>query len=150
GSGDRVFLGRGVVDARALDGLGANVARGREHAERGLRRGRDGQRGGEKQDAHAQTLADFPAICGDNTQVPFDPQPALTGRLLHLRPMRRDDFDALYAVASDPLIWAQHPASDRYKPDVFRAFFDQGLASGGALVATDATDGRMIGSSRYF
>ncbi|MEP6550939.1 MAG: GNAT family N-acetyltransferase, partial [Gemmatimonadales bacterium] len=81
--------------------------------------------------------------------MPFDLQPTLYGELLDLRPLRTEDFDALFAVASDPLIWEQHPASDRYKPEIFRAFFDEGLASGGALVATDKKDGRVVGSSRF-
>lgn len=79
----------------------------------------------------------------------FDLQPTLQGELLDLRPLRAEDFDSLFAVASDPLIWEQHPANDRYKPEVFRAFFDEGLASGGALIATDKKDGRVIGSSRF-
>jgi len=79
----------------------------------------------------------------------FDLQPTLRGELVELRPLRSEDFEALYAVASDPLIWAQHPASDRYKPDVFREFFDRALASGGAFAVYDAATGRMIGSSRY-
>ena len=79
----------------------------------------------------------------------FDLQPTLHGELLDLRPLRAQDFDSLFAVASDPLIWEQHPANDRYKPEVFRAFFDEGLASGGALIATDKKDGRVIGSSRF-
>jgi RimJ/RimL family protein N-acetyltransferase len=52
-------------------------------------------------------------------------------------------------VAADPLIWEQHPATDRYKPDVFRNFFDEAMASGGALIATDAKNGHVIGGSRY-
>jgi RimJ/RimL family protein N-acetyltransferase len=80
----------------------------------------------------------------------LDLQPHLTGQLLELRPLRWDDFDALYTVARDPLIWEQHPASDRWKPDVFQAFFDEAMASGGALVAVDRATGRVIGSSRYF
>ncbi len=80
----------------------------------------------------------------------FDFQPTLAGQLLSLRPLRADDFDALFAVGSDPLIWEQHPASDRYKPEVFRTFFGEGLTSGGALIATDTKDGRVIGSSRFF
>ena len=67
-----------------------------------------------------------------------------------LRPLRAEDFQDLYAVASDPLIWAQHPVSDRYKPDVFAAFFREALESGGALIAIDTADGRVIGSSRYY
>ena len=67
-----------------------------------------------------------------------------------LKPLRAEDFQDLYAVASDPLIWAQHPASDRYKPDVFAAFFQEALGSGGALIAIDKADGRVVGSSRYY
>jgi N-acetyltransferase len=81
--------------------------------------------------------------------MPFDLQPTLTGTLVLLRPLRRGDYDGLYAVAADPLIWQQHPASDRYKAEVFEAFFAEGLASGGALVAVDRADGRAIGSSRF-
>jgi N-acetyltransferase len=40
--------------------------------------------------------------------------------LLHVRPLRSDDFDPLFAVAAEPLIWEQQPATDRYKPEVFR------------------------------
>ena len=82
--------------------------------------------------------------------MPFDLQPHLTGELLALRPLVPADFDALFAVASDPLIWEQHPDSDRYQPEVFRAFFRGAMESGGALVAIDRADGRVIGSSRYF
>ena len=79
----------------------------------------------------------------------FDLQPCLTGDLLELRPLRPDDFPALYAVAADPLIWEQHPSSDRYRRDVFEQFFRDAIESGGALVAIDRRDGRVIGSSRF-
>ncbi len=79
----------------------------------------------------------------------FDAQPVLTGALLTLRPLRADDWDALYAVASDPLIWEQHPDRDRYQEEVFREFFRVAMASGGALAAVDRADGRVVGSSRY-
>jgi N-acetyltransferase len=78
-----------------------------------------------------------------------DLQPTLTGELLELRPLRPADFDDLYAVASDPLIWEQHPSKDRYRADVFGEFFREALESGGALIATDSSDGRVIGSSRF-
>jgi RimJ/RimL family protein N-acetyltransferase len=81
--------------------------------------------------------------------VPFDLQPHLAGERLALRPLVPADFDALYAAARDPLIWEQHPESDRWQEDVFRTYFDGGLASGGALVAVDRASGRVIGSSRY-
>ena len=81
--------------------------------------------------------------------MPFDLQPTLQGELLALRPLRPEDFPALYAVASDPLIWEQHPAWDRYKEEVFREFFREAMESGGAFIAIDSTDGRVIGSSRF-
>jgi N-acetyltransferase len=81
--------------------------------------------------------------------MPFDLQPTLQGELLALRPLRTEDFPALYAVASDPLIWEQHPAWDRYKEEVFREFFREAMESGGAFIAIDSTDGRVIGSSRF-
>jgi len=52
-------------------------------------------------------------------------------------------------VAADPLIWEQHPAKDRYQQEQFRLFFREALESGGALVAIDTKDGRVIGSSRF-
>ena len=81
--------------------------------------------------------------------MPFDSQPVLRGELLELRPLGAEDFASLYAVASDPLIWEQHPNSDRYKEEVFREFFRGALESGGALVASDLRDGRVVGSSRF-
>lgn len=79
----------------------------------------------------------------------FDLQPILKGKLLELRPLRPDDYAALYAVASDSLIWEQHPARDRYTEEVFKEFFQKGLDSGGALIALDRKDGKVIGSSRF-
>lgn len=81
--------------------------------------------------------------------TPPNLQPVLRGQLLNLRPLRSGDFDALFAVAADPLIWEQHPARDRYQPEVFRGFFDEAMASRGALIATDARDDKVIGGSRY-
>lgn len=79
----------------------------------------------------------------------FDFQPTLEGELVRLRPLRPEDEDDVFAVASDPLIWEQHPAHDRYQPNVFRNFFRDALASRGALIALDGQDGRIIGSSRF-
>lgn len=79
----------------------------------------------------------------------LDRQPVLEGEHLRLRPLHPDDWDALFAVASDPLIWQQHPAHDRWQEPVFRAFFDDALANRGALVALDAETGAVIGSSRF-
>lgn len=79
----------------------------------------------------------------------LDRQPHLSGDLLELRPITAGDFEALYAVASDPLVWEQHPSKDRSERDVFRAWFDDAMDSGGTLVVLDRSDGSVIGSSRY-
>ena len=79
----------------------------------------------------------------------FDLQPVLSGELLELRPLRTADFDELFAVARDPFIWEQHPNHDRYQEEQFRIFFREALASGGALVATETHERRIIGSSRF-
>jgi RimJ/RimL family protein N-acetyltransferase len=81
--------------------------------------------------------------------MPFDLQPVLKGALLELRPLRPDDFNDLYGVASDPLIWEQHPAHDRYRKEVFEEFFRGALESGGALVAINNETSGVIGSSRF-
>ena len=78
----------------------------------------------------------------------LDRQPTLAHPALTLRPARTDDWPALFEAAGDPGIWAGHPASDRWQEPVFRAFFEEGMASGGMLVAEEA-GGTIIGSSRY-
>jgi len=82
--------------------------------------------------------------------VPFELQPTLLGDLVELRPLREEDFDALYAVASDPLIWEQHPERERYREDVFRRFFTEAMESGGAFLILDRKSGKVVGSTRYF
>ena len=79
----------------------------------------------------------------------FDLQPILKGELLELRPLRPEDWDDLYTVASDPLIWELHPARNRYEEPVFRQFFQDALKSGGAFAVLDAKTRHIIGSSRY-
>jgi N-acetyltransferase len=82
--------------------------------------------------------------------MPFDLQPHLKGALVELRPLTPDDWDDLFAVASDALIWEQHPESDRYKEDVFRIFFQDALESGGAFVIIDNDNQQIIGSTRFY
>jgi RimJ/RimL family protein N-acetyltransferase len=80
----------------------------------------------------------------------IDLQPVLQGPTLTLRPLQPDDFEALYAAASDPLIWEQHPEPTRCQRDVFRKFFDKGIESKGAFAVIDRASGQMIGTSRYY
>lgn len=79
----------------------------------------------------------------------FALQPTLHGNLLTLRPLRFEDFDELFEVARDPLIWEQHPEPDRFRREVFLEFFHGAIASGGAFAIIDRDSGTIIGSSRY-
>lgn len=76
-------------------------------------------------------------------------QPTLETERLTIRPMSEADREPLFAIASDPMIWEQHPIHDRWRREVFDAFFDEGLASGGALVIQRKSDGAVLGSTRY-
>jgi RimJ/RimL family protein N-acetyltransferase len=80
----------------------------------------------------------------------FDLQPHLKNDLIELRPLKPDDWDELFAAASDPLIWERHPESDRYKKDVFKVFFKEALESGGAFVVVDNKSQEIIGSTRFY
>lgn len=79
----------------------------------------------------------------------MDLQPTLTGELALLRPTVPADWEGMFAVASDPLIWEQHPFHNRWQEPVFRAYFDDALASGGGLTIIDKASGAIIGASRY-
>jgi RimJ/RimL family protein N-acetyltransferase len=79
----------------------------------------------------------------------FELQPRIQNDLIKLEPLEAGDFEILYAVASDPLIWEQHPVKNRYQRPVFEDFFKGALESGGAFRVIDNTNGELIGSSRY-
>ena len=81
--------------------------------------------------------------------VKADLQPTLIGDNLMLRPLTESDWEAMYAVASDPLLWELHPAWDRYKEPVFREYFAGAIRSRGALAVIDRATGSIIGGSRY-
>jgi RimJ/RimL family protein N-acetyltransferase len=76
--------------------------------------------------------------------------PTLENEQVILRPLQDSDFEELFDVASDPLLWENHPSSDRYKPEVFIPFFEVALAGKLTFVIIDQQTGRIIGSSRYY
>lgn len=79
----------------------------------------------------------------------LDIQPTLQNNSVLLRPLAKSDFASLYEIASDPLIWVQHPCNDRYKAAVFKIFFDDAIHSKGALIAIDSAKHKVIGSTRF-
>lgn len=79
----------------------------------------------------------------------FDPQPSLQDGGLTLRPLQESDRYALATAASDPLIWAGHPAVNRHDRAVFNPYFDMLVTSGSALIIRDA-EGHVIGCTVYY
>ena len=77
-------------------------------------------------------------------------QPTLMGENVLIRPIRAEDWGEMFAVASDPEVWALHPVRDRYTAPAFRVFFDGALACGGGLTFVHRADGKIMGSSRYY
>ncbi len=77
-------------------------------------------------------------------------QPILQDDSVILTPLRPDEFEELLAVASDPLIWAQHPNPDRWKREIFRTYFDGAMASGSAFMIRNKAHGNAIGSTRFY
>lgn len=77
-------------------------------------------------------------------------QPTLKGELLEVRPLKQEDYDNLLRAASDPMIWEQHPQSDRWKPEVFKKHFDESLNSQGCVVIIDRKTSEIIGSTRFY
>lgn len=80
----------------------------------------------------------------------FDLQPTLVNDLITVVPLKAEDFESLFAVASDPLIWEQHPNKDRYKRAVFENFFNGAIASKGAFIVYENENNKVVGSSRYY
>jgi len=79
----------------------------------------------------------------------LDLQPTLTGTHITLRPVAAQHFNELFAAASYPLVWAQHPDPARGTPQGFAQFFDGALQSKACLVAIDTARRSVIGWSRY-
>ena len=77
-------------------------------------------------------------------------QPTLENENVILHPLQDKDFDDLYAVASDPKIWEQHPNKDRCKIEVFKVFFDGAMQSKGAFKIVNKASGHVMGSTRFY
>ena len=80
----------------------------------------------------------------------FNIQPVLENQNVILHPLEEGDFDALYAIASDPKIWEQHPNKDRWKKEVFQIFFNGAIQSRGAFKIVDKATGNFAGSTRIY
>lgn len=77
-------------------------------------------------------------------------QPILSNEEIILIPLVNEDFEALYYIASDKLLWEQHPNNDRYKKEVFEDFFKKAIESKGAFTIFEKTTNKIVGSTRFY
>jgi N-acetyltransferase len=83
--------------------------------------------------------------------MPFEFQPTdLNNPTIQLIPLCESDFDLLFAVASDPKIWEQHPNPNRYKKEDFNIYFKGAIESKGAFLVVDSKTKEVIGCSRFY
>jgi RimJ/RimL family protein N-acetyltransferase len=77
-------------------------------------------------------------------------QPVLENQRALLLPLQEADFTDLYAVASDPKVWEQHPNKDRWRREVFQTFFEGAMQSHGAFKIIDKDSNEVAGSTRFY
>jgi N-acetyltransferase len=93
----------------------------------------------------------FSTINNHDIFLMFDLQPIhLENDFVTLSPLQKDDFEALYSVASDPLVWEQHPNKLRYQRDVFQNYFEGAILSKGAFLIRKSKTNEVVGSSRFY
>ncbi len=80
----------------------------------------------------------------------FSIQTPLENDKVRLEPLQESDFESLFALASDPKVWEQHPNKDRWKEDIFRVFFDGAMQSKGAYKIVDKATGEVAGCTRFY
>ena len=77
-------------------------------------------------------------------------QPILENENVKLVPLTQTDFEELFVVSSEPLVWEQHPNKDRYKREVFENFFQGAMESEGAFKIIDKESNEIAGSTRFY
>lgn len=80
----------------------------------------------------------------------FSIQATLENEIVRLQALKEEDFEAIYAVASDPAVWANHPNKNRCERAVFENFFKGAIESGGAYLVYDQATGDLAGSTRFY
>ncbi len=80
----------------------------------------------------------------------LDIQAILETENILLLPLLESDFEELYAVASDPNVWAQHPNKNRWQRDIFKVYFEGAILSKGAYKIIDKASGKIIGGTRFY
>lgn len=74
----------------------------------------------------------------------------LSNNLVKLIPMIKEDYNWIYAVASDPSIWEQHPDNKRYTPIGFTKYFKKLLDTDIPYIILDINTEQVIGATSFY
>ena len=74
----------------------------------------------------------------------------LKNEFVTLVPLQRKHFNNLFAVASDPLIWEQHPNPNRFQLTDFTNFFEGAIDSDHAFLITENDSNEIMGCTRFY
>lgn len=81
----------------------------------------------------------------------FNLQPnQLSNEIVELKPLEKQSLDALYSIASDPLIWEMHPSPNRYKKLEFEQFYEDAVVSRSAFLIYERATRELMGSTRFY
>lgn len=74
----------------------------------------------------------------------------LKNEFVTLVPLQKQHFDRLFAVASDPLIWEQHPNPNRFRLNDFTNFFKGAIDSDHAFLIIENASNEIMGCTRFY
>src|SRR5690606_2231373 len=74
----------------------------------------------------------------------------LSNDLVKLVPLTKEDYNWIYAVASDPGIWEQHPDRLRYTPVGFTKYFKKLLNTDQPYIILDINTDQVIGATSFY
>lgn len=77
-------------------------------------------------------------------------QPTLSNDLVQLVPLSENDFEELYHIASDELVWEQHPENDRYKKEIFHKLFIKIIDFNSGFKIIDIKTNNVIGKTSFY
>ncbi len=74
----------------------------------------------------------------------------LSNELVKLIPMIKNDYEWVFAAASDPEIWEQHPDNTRYTPVGFTRYFQKLIDTDIPYLILDAKTEKVIGATSFY
>jgi RimJ/RimL family protein N-acetyltransferase len=81
----------------------------------------------------------------------FKPTIRLETNLFSLIPLDQSHYGELYAVASNPIIWEQHPEKNRWQEANFEKFFQKAVHNNcGCFTILEKNSNKFIGSTRFY